>query len=251
MNGNKENIIADFTQKQSTYFSKNYDESSSGNFIRQLRRKMILDAALPFSDKANVLDVGCGPEILYGDILKRCSTYVALDLTPDNLNQIKNKHNDERLSLVCSDIDSFEWNGKPFDIIICSGSLEYTDEPQKNLLKLLSWLSNEGVLVASFPNARSPFRTWNKYVYRSIKKISGRMKSEYHRLHFTVRGLTANINKDKYQVAVQYFGHKVLLQPFDMLFKRLDQKLTRFLTRTKPKMMRPFCVEFLLIITGK
>ncbi len=251
MDVNKQKIITDFTQKQVTYFSKNYGNSRKKNFIRNLRRELILLQVLPHSKSARVLDAGSGPAILYTELLKDCQSYLALDITPSNLEQISKQFNHPLISLQCSDLDTLNWEGAPFTIIICSGSLEYTASPAKNFKKLLSYLGQDGILVASFPNQYSPYRIWNKYVYSCMKRVLNKSKGTYKRSHLTPSILISEIDTAKYEFIVQYFGHRLLPQPIDALLKRLDNYLTKLFTRKKIKALNWICVEFLVVVRLK
>lgn len=164
----KSNIVKDLEEKGSAHFKNIYENNASVSYLRRLRRELIIDTIGEIQGCDNVLDVGCGPSILYEELLHNTKTYYALDLVKANLEEIKNKHNDKNIQCILGDIDTFEWERCYFDIIICSGSLEYTEHLENNLRKLISLLKPKGMFVASLPNILSPYRLWSEYVYKYV-----------------------------------------------------------------------------------
>ena len=103
----KENLIKDFTKKRDTYFSNNSTDTGKINYLRQLRRDYIVESSQGInSDK--VLDIGCGPALLYLDLLKRSKKYHAVDLVPTNLEEVKKNFDFPNVECHLSDLDSFE-----------------------------------------------------------------------------------------------------------------------------------------------
>lgn len=251
---NKEKIVRDFCDKQDSYYKKAYQSEGKHNYLRRLRNSLIREAAENASQYDVVLDVGCGPAILYDELLSRCSRYLAVDLVQSNLDQIRKNNPDGKIECILSDIDEFNSKENYFDLIICSGSLEYTVDPVNNLKKLLMFLKPGGVLIASFPNLTCPYRLWGEYVYKHIwyirRKLSGKPAYAYPRKLFlgnSLKKLCMNSEGIK-SADVRYFGHKALIQPFDALFANLDYSITRFLEERSFIKQNWLASEFLLTV---
>src|SRR5258706_12478886 len=101
-------IARDFARKRVTYFHANYGTETPQNFVRRLRRRLILEAVGEKARGGRVLEAGCGPAILYPEILDQCSHYVALDLAPPNLEEIASANPNPKVHCGQSDLDPSE-----------------------------------------------------------------------------------------------------------------------------------------------
>jgi 2-polyprenyl-3-methyl-5-hydroxy-6-metoxy-1,4-benzoquinol methylase len=250
MDQNKENIKKDFAFKQNTYFKNNYSEESN-NFIRKLRKDLIFSIFKNETKYNKILDVGSGPSLLYPELLNNTKEYIVLDLVQSNLDKIKQEYyNFKNIKFVCSDIDSYKSNEK-HDLIICSGSLEYTDKPIENILKLISFLEKNGLLIASFPNFYSPYRIWSEYFYKYIfylnNKIRKKKRFYYKRRLFKEKDIKKALKSCFYSKSYFiYFGLNIIFQPLDDLFNKLNKIILKF--GHKNKLYKNLYSEFLLII---
>ncbi|OGW29170.1 MAG: hypothetical protein A2X59_08135 [Nitrospirae bacterium GWC2_42_7] len=252
MKNDKALIKQDLESKKTDYFARNYSEQSGQNLLRRMRRHLIFECIREVQPASHVLDIGCGPAILFPELLASSKEYVAADLVGANLQEIKKNNPSPNLILVEADMDSFDWQHNYFDIIICSGAIEYTAEPEKNLLKLIALLRNNGQLICSFPNGRSPYRLWGEYVYRHIWRAKNALTKKtlpaYRRKLFS-SGHIVNLIEESIspqELHITHFGHKFLPQPLDQLLRNVDCRLTTFGAEHSNSFLQPFCTEFLL-----
>jgi len=250
----KTNIIKDFAQKKTIYYDRNYRQETRFNYLRRLRCSLITEHIDLTRRYDYVLDIGCGPAILFPDLLKMCNKYFAVDLVWTNLDQIKRDNRNGNIECIKADLDTFNWQENYFDIIICSGSIEYTREPEVNLLKLIRFLKNDGMLICSFPNAVSPYCWWREYVYKYISyaknKLVNKAVYSYPRKLFKLPHVQ-NLIADhcNHSVIVNYFGYKFIPEPFNYLLSRFDYKLTRHFQENPKNWLKKYCTEFLIVLT--
>jgi SAM-dependent methyltransferase len=244
-------IARDFAQKRGSYFQGNYGTETPQNHVRRLRRRLILDAVGEKARGGSVLDAGCGPAILYPEVLEQCSSYVALDLAPANLEEIATANRNPKVQCVQSDLDDFAWPKEDFDVIICGGAIEYTSDAEHVLLKMMGALRTGGFLVCSFPNALSPYRVWGEYFYTPLSQLRRRLLrrrvNSYPRRLFFPYKVRALLAHQVGEHVVRYFGQKLLLQPLDTVFPRLDQSLNTAFERHPVRGIENFASEFLVI----
>lgn len=253
LNRNKENIIKDFGIKQTSYFRNNYGTITNRNYIRRLRQQLIIDEIDITQSYNHVLDVGCGPAILYPALLRNCEKYFAVDLVETNLDAIRKKDY-ENATCLLGDLDTFDWKDNYFDVIICSGMIEYTANPESNLEKLIRFLRKDGILICSFPNIISPYRLCSEYIYKHLSFTKKRLfKKEdvacYTRKLFsaiTIKELLAGHSFKS--MNVEYFGFKFIPQPFDSVLSSIDYKISRYCQDHCNNCLRRLCIEFLLTI---
>ncbi len=249
----KENIVEDFKRKKTEYYDRNYGTANSGNYLRRLRRNVMSDLLSARSRAGRVLDIGCGPAILFPEVLQACDKYFAVDLVPSNLDQIRETNSDSRIEYVCGDMDKLQWQANYFDVIICSGAMEYTSNGSSNFLNLVSWLNRGGLLICSFPNAASPYRLWSEGIYnpvsRSIKSLMGKKRSAYKSHLFSSAAITAPLQELGVQYSITYLGYKFVFQPFDKLFQEFDYRLASNLQQRPHPRLEKFCSEFIVTVS--
>jgi 2-polyprenyl-3-methyl-5-hydroxy-6-metoxy-1,4-benzoquinol methylase len=250
----KKRLIQDYRSKQHSYYAKGYATPTRQNFPRRLRNTLINNVLSDIEHCENVLDAGCGPAILYDDLLERTGTYHAVDLVETNLEEIRAKHGEKKIKYIQTDLDQFEWQSEYFSIIICSGSLEYTHDPARNLQKLIKLLKPGGTLIASFPNVRSPYRLWGEFVYNRVwylrRKIMGEKAFLYRRKLLSGARIEKLCSAEAgvQTVSLTYFGHKLIPQPLDQVLGALDYRITRYLNERPFKCLGWAATEFLVVV---
>lgn len=249
----KSAIIDDFTRKQKEYYHSNYVLESKQNLLRRLRRKLISDAAQNGNTKGEILDFGCGPAILYGELLSTCSRYLAIDLVPANIEQIRDDFSHERMECRVGDIEVSSLSDEFFDIIICSGSLEYTCDPLGNLFRLAGLLRPGGRIIASLPQRSSPYRLWSEYAYTPIRQLirnrQGTSVSSYSRTLVSTKSIRKRFAPPIYRIEIAYLGYKLLLQPFDAIFSSCDAAIMRLMQSNAPGWLHWASIEVVVTVS--
>jgi len=107
---------------------------------------------IPDSAKT-ILDVGCGEGLLGEQLLQRgAQTVVGVELHPAAASRARH-----RLTAVIQgniETDPLPWAPGTFDAVICADILEHLVDPWTTLRKLAAYLTPDGMLIASIPNAR-------------------------------------------------------------------------------------------------
>ena len=255
MDANKQNLAKDFGAKQKDYFDRNYGVETKVNYLRRRRNKLINGWLASSNKPRRVLDVGCGPAILYEQLAEDCGDYYAFDMVQTNLDEIEENNRQNNVITVLGDLDTQEWDAGFFDLIICSGSLEYTDDPGGNLTKLLAWLADDGTLIFSMPNIMSPFGLWRRFVYNPIwlfkGKLVGKPRFLYPRRAMS-RGAIVNLivaTGGSYRYEIKYLGLKLILQPFDRIFSGLDCRIERWSEKNPSSNLNRLSLEILAKVT--
>ncbi len=238
-------LETDFARKCDTYFEANYGTATVQNALRRERRDQIVQWVEAL-DLRRVLDVGCGPALLYEDAYTRSETYYAMDLVESNLQKVQTCGNVE---VIHADLDTLEWQHESPTLIICSGCLEYTGDGMKNLSKMCRLLDAGGVLVVSFPNAASPYRIWFEYGYRRLLRSLDRSKRRiaYSRTLFRLGTVVDCLEAEGMKVvAKRDLGFCFIPPPFDSWMPMLEFRLRRALEKRAPFLGR-LSSEFLVL----
>lgn len=255
MDKEKQALIRDFAAKRDTYHASAYLSDDSAFYLRRRRNDLIRQLTEHACERPVILDAGCGPALLYPWLLDRAAEYHAVDLAPSNLDAIRRDHA-HRANLVIEqgDLDSYSPPRASFDIVICSGSLEYTRRPLANLERLVDSVRPGGLLIASLANASSPYRLWSEYVFSHFwyikERLAGRAVNRYGRR--LVRASTARARLEAKEgvstAEILPFGRKLLLQPIDAWFPRLDFRIARRLEERPLRWLDWTALEFLIIV---
>ena len=201
--------------------------------------------------------MGCGPAILYPEILEKCVEYHALDLVKSNLDNINSQNKSEKIRLMHVDLDGFNSGKDKYDLIICSGSLEYTNNPENVIGKLIKCTKQKGTLIISLPNKNSPYRIWNEYVYKNFKFVFN-LVFRKENISYKRRLLTAKDIKKVFRnsvknenILIEYFGVKLLLQPLDSIFRNLDYNIIKYFNDNPSKILLKSCQEFIVVFRNE
>lgn len=252
----KSQIEKDFIAKRNNYYNNNYGKKTKLNYLRRLRNSIINKEVANVKNVEKVLDVGCGPAILYPELLKRSQNYFALDLVQSNLDKIMSQNSSKKIKYLKTDLDSFYPESNKYNLIICSGSLEYTNNPKLVIDKLVQSTAVDGTLIISLPNKNSPYRIWNQFVYKKIKWIVNfmirRNSIEYERNLLTEKSILKVFDRgDNADISVKYFGVKLFLQPLDIIFKNLDYKIIKYFNDHPSKLLSKISQEFIITYKKK
>jgi SAM-dependent methyltransferase len=153
---NKPKDMEKYYQEYS-YFQKERPRSRSVIDPAYLRvSKLLLQPMQRFSPKDEeknkaILDVGCARGQYLKTLKQRGFTDLhGIEISPE---AVRNKA-DPSLDIQCNSLDDYRTT-KRYDIITLNQVFEHFDKPRPMLRKLRSLLTDEGLLVMSFPNSAS------------------------------------------------------------------------------------------------
>ena len=239
-------IESDFLRKQKTYFRVNYETSNVRNSIRRERRQFFREAASRANKSAVVIDVGCGPGLLYPEIYEECETYFAIDIVQSNLDEFSRAN--PRAVCLQMDLDTLAWDGELADLAICCGCIEYSQDGMSNLARLCRLLRVGGTLIISFPNAASPYRIWHERCYRPLVQFLDRSESRptYARSLFRLRSVRDKLLDCGMEiVSEKWLGLCLLPRPLDTWLPYPAHWLRKSAERCVP-FLRPLSTEFVV-----
>ena len=99
----------------------------------------------------SLLDLGCGTGLELDEIFKRFPTLrvTGIDLTSEMLRELRRKHPDKELTLICDDYFSADLTGAPFDAALSFESLHHFTKERKQALykKVFDALAPNGVYI--------------------------------------------------------------------------------------------------------
>ena len=150
-------------EKAELYFEKNALRYKNDYYLRNrfhpkwVRHNRILQLVQEYvpSKDSLILDVGCGPGMLSGDLAKKGYKGFGLDtsdmmirLSKDLFRQLKK----EDWNFLVGDVEETQFSKNTFDCVIASGVIEYMDEDLKMLNEMRRILKPGGYLIINITN---------------------------------------------------------------------------------------------------
>jgi len=137
--------------------------------------KMIADENL--SPDAKILDIGCGPGELVLDLSKNFNCIFGIDISEEMIKIGSNKlkaQNIQEKSIIfdTGDIEHLVFEDNYFDVIICSGVVEYLKTDNLWIKEVSRILKSEGILIVNVTN-KFAVRRWTMPIFSVIKLIPG------------------------------------------------------------------------------
>ncbi len=200
--------------------------------------RLVRDWALPPGTR--VLDVACGPGRFLDDAASLGLAVVGIDGSPSML-QVARTHLGERAALVRGDAMVLPFASGSFDLVNCSGLIEYLPEPGPMLRELRRVVRPGGRVLVSSTNRLSPalllqpvvetIRTAGvtRWLVRTLRLPFDDMalRARQFRLTFHTPRRLAELMADAGFSATElrYYHLQLLPHPLDRLFPRLATRL--------------------------
>lgn len=143
-NDNSKNVTSYFDKQAGRY--QQSSESKMWSILRRRELESCMELLAP-QEGESVLDAGCGAGFYTRELLHRGCSVSAIDLSDKMLEQVAAMGVDEA---VKGDICTVEFSHQ-FDKILCAGTLEFCQSPEKAIANLARYLKPEGRLVVLVP----------------------------------------------------------------------------------------------------
>ena len=226
----KQSLEEDFGLKQKPYFDSKYGTATFQNSLGRERRNQINKWIEQAAVAQSVLDVGCGPALLYPGAYQNFESYFAMDIVKSNLEEVS--ENKARVRNIQADLDNFTREYEPPSLIICAGCIEYSKAGVLNVLRLSRILANGGSLILTFPNVLSPYRMWFEYGYRQlVHTIAPSEKRPAHaRVMFRLGKVVKLLESEEFEIVdTCRLGLCFVPPPFDNWFPKTAFKVRTWL----------------------
>jgi ubiquinone/menaquinone biosynthesis C-methylase UbiE len=217
---------------------------------------MIKELQLPKESK--ILDVGCGPGELLFAISDDFEFLTGIDIAQEMIDiankNLEHKSSNKNLIFELGDIENLKFDDKSFDLIICSGVIEYLANDEEWISEIKRVLRSDGYLIINVTNKYS-IRKWTSGLVDKMKsskillnmmnilkdRIMGKGKIHLFpfkpRLH-SPREFDGYLHQNGFtKINHNYFDFAVLPAPFDTLFDFITIPIKKFLERYTRKNM--------------
>lgn len=181
-----------------------FDDCAAGWDSNMVRNEVviskILDNGNVFAGR-DVLDVACGTGVLFPDYINRnVKLLMGIDISPKMAEIAESKFDYEHISVVCGDVESFEFN-KKFDCIVVYNAFPHFPNPERLIKKLSSIVKEGGTVTVAHGMSRKSLEMHHS---GTAKKVSIGLISEDELADIFSKYLKVTVkisNDEMYQVA--------------------------------------------------
>lgn len=253
--------VKEYYESEATDYNKEFYESKNSYPTLLYRQNYILGMIknINLPPEAKILDAGCGPGDLLLAIDKKYQSLNGIDIAEEMVNianqKLLTKSNSENeITFKCGDIENLDFGDSQFDLIICSGVIEYLKDDIIWMQEIKRVLKPEGYLILNVTNKYS-VRKWTSGLVEKLKsskailsfmnfvKVKILKKGKIH--HFPFKPRVHSPKKfDKYlqangftKLSHNYFDFAVYPAPFDTLLGFFTTPIKKYLERFSQRNM--------------
>jgi len=225
------------------------------------RHNYMLDMvnAIDLANDAVILDVGCGPGEMVMDLIKDERELYGIDIAQEMIDRAEGrlaKHEGltNKVHLSVGDIENLDFPDDKFDLIICSGVIEYLSDDVHWLKEINRVLKKDGHLIINVTNKYS-VRRWTAGVVESMKQVKPMKKmmdftkdkilrrGKLHHFPFKPRvhspkGFDRFLEEKGYEkISHNYFDFSLFPSPLDTLLSPVTLPVKRGMERFSTRKM--------------
>jgi ubiquinone/menaquinone biosynthesis C-methylase UbiE len=132
------------------------------------RRLTEINHLLSVIEGGCLLDVGCGPGILLGQLFRRGFALFGLDRSREMIIEAA-RTSSSQPGLTVGEVEHLPYRDGCFDVVLALGVLEYVTDLDSSFAEIARVLKPGGTVVVSMLNRESWYWLWFRYAYQSAK----------------------------------------------------------------------------------
>jgi ubiquinone/menaquinone biosynthesis C-methylase UbiE len=146
-------------------------------YIFNQRKNIVLD--LIDRQSGRLLDIGCGPGIMTKELLKKNFLIYNTDVSPSMIERargaLRGHEHKDRVFFKVGDVESLDFDGSYFDVVLCIGVIEYLQDYHKAMRVISKVLKKGGTAIISLPNRLSAFNIIDDFLISVAFKVIPKM----------------------------------------------------------------------------
>jgi len=185
-------------------------------------------------NEGSALDIGCGSGAMLLDLASMGMTAVGFDISPLMLRAADNlfkAHNKGGADLSLNDIENIPYGDEAFNLVVCSGVIEYLRRDDAALQEISRVLKPEGHAIITVTNSTTPFWAIETLMKRlriwgpAVSRIKGGEPFPRTRVHSP-----SNLSRKAKLLGLEetdrtYFHFTPLPFPLDMVFVNVSKRV--------------------------
>lgn len=232
--------IVDFFDRRAADYDREYTDNSPAGYALRVRQRKVL--RLFDQPGGDVLDVGCGPGVMAGEMLSRGCRFWGVDPSPGMIAIARTRFGDgDRTRFLQADAAGLDFPDQSFDAVLCMGVIDSVPDGPAAIHEMTRVLKPGGTLILTFTNLLSPYAWWKNYVFYPAVEAEQRLLAHLGRRTASAGRLRSGSLRSLYSRAaasrivelagaevhgvVPYFFN-VFMSPLDELFPRTALRVT-------------------------
>lgn len=223
---NEQQIVTDYFNRDPGGYASDYDRDTAVGYSFRVRRDRLLE--LLGKGSGRVLDIGCGPGVMTGNVLTRGWTYVGTDIAAGMIAEARRRFQDEpRAQFAVGDVGEINAPDATFDVVVAMGLVEYLSDEGVALQEMRRVLKPGGRLLVSLPNWWSPARMWDRWLLAPLARLQRLLKlrpssTEVNHREYRPASYRALLRQCGFEpLQTVAYNFRIILRPFDRWFPRL------------------------------
>jgi SAM-dependent methyltransferase len=231
--GQKRLVVDTFNEKASGY-TDYYEGGSNSAHSFTVRRRRVFELAA--GHRGRLLDIGCGPGVMVEHLAGQGFEFYGVDISEEMIAECRRRFG--HLPGTSFSVGAIEHIDAPdafFDVVVCVGVMEYLDDDVAAVRELARVLKPGGVAIVTVPNRLSPYRWWQRTVYRGFRAVvnrarGGRVPPEVAHRENTEGSWRRLMEASGFRVTdVVYYNFMLALFPLDRILRSAAVALSRHL----------------------
>ncbi|MCH8826043.1 MAG: methyltransferase domain-containing protein [Chloroflexi bacterium] len=217
--------MVDYWDFRAPKYAAQYLGSSNEARAFQIRLKRVID--LFDKPKGKVLDIGCGPGVTVDFLSQEGCDVHGVDISEQMVDECKVRFADRpNAHFSTGRIENLDFADASFDAVLSMGVVEYIVDDKKAVAEMARVTKPGGTVIITVPNRRSPYRIWDRLVFRiaaaPVKKLIGRDPRGVAHKEYVASKYCKVLEDAGLEVTdVEYYAFKIILSPFDGIFRWL------------------------------
>lgn len=233
----QEPLVVETFDREAPTYAQGYlgDSSAAHSFNVRLRRVYEL---LHGRNGGRVLDVGCGPGITVDRLVESGFEVYGVDISPAMIDQCRRAFAHlPTAHFSVGRIERLDFPDAFFDVVLCMGVVEYVDDDRIVAQEMARVTKPGGTVIITCPNRVSPFRMWQRTVYRGVRHVARSLRGRpapieiSHREYSDRSYMELLASCGLRATDVVFYNFSVLPFPIDRLVSRLGVRTSCGLER--------------------
>jgi ubiquinone/menaquinone biosynthesis C-methylase UbiE len=249
-----EAVVKNYYEGEARQYNKEFYLEKGGYPTLQYRHRYMLEMALQLDlpTDACILDIGCGPGEMVVDLMRHQWRVWGIDIAANMIaiaeERVQQAAAKNEVHLATGDIEQLTFADQQFDLVICSGVVEYLSGDEKWMREISRVLKPGGVLIINVTN-RWALRKWtaplieplkkSRFLHRCMNFVKERIlrRGKLHHFPFRPRvhspkGFDRYLADHGYQkLDFRYFDFSVMVAPFDTLLGFVTVPIRKWMER--------------------
>jgi ubiquinone/menaquinone biosynthesis C-methylase UbiE len=224
--GQKDLVLERFESRAADYTTW-YDGDNFSAFAFRRKRERNLDL-ISQEPPGKVLDIGCGPGVLIGELINIGNEVWGVDAAPEMIKQCRMQFGGEtKAHFSTGHAEKLDFADRTFDTITALGLVEYLADDKAAIREMNRVLKPRGLVIITCPHYWAPWRRLNALYWRLVqplRKLLGRAPySQIIHREYRESSYRKLLESHGFEVVdVCYYGFGVIPTPFDRKLSRLQ-----------------------------